>query len=288
MDDTGDFQDNCTVDSTMPSLDRLSGAQRGLACARPEGLIDRALLAFPDAFGAELAPVLLEARECVLRMGDAQSRAMLEWTAIDEEEHDQIKRLRRVLARRPSSAERRAPALLSFEDGLMIAMSHLVPQATRRLSLRIDGDSSGGPVSVGARRWVIPERILEQWSACGYGSTPCAVWRCDPPPWVCKARALVIEAAPNPCVFIEAMHIGINGAGRVLVATAADGVLLHETTSVGASVMASGWRYGGKTAHPTVRVPDDDLFALCASLTWTASLRDAIWLHERPDYRLLG
>jgi hypothetical protein len=36
-----------------------------------------------------------------------------------------------------------------------------------------------------------------------------------------------------------------------------------------------------------VRVPDEDLFALCASLTWNASLRDAIWLRHRTDYRIL-
>jgi hypothetical protein len=37
-----------------------------------------------------------------------------------------------------------------------------------------------------------------------------------------------------------------------------------------------------------VRVPDDDLFALCAARSWTASLRDSIWLQRRTDFRLLG
>lgn len=31
-------------------------------------------------------------------------------------------------------------------------------------------------------------------------------------------------------------------------------------------------------------VPDDDLFALCAARTWTVSLRDSIWLRQRPEF----
>ena len=52
-------------------------------------LIEYSLLAYPDAFGARLAEVLVGARECVLRDGDAESRErLLSAKPIDEAQHE--------------------------------------------------------------------------------------------------------------------------------------------------------------------------------------------------------
>ncbi len=48
----------------------------------------------------------------------------------------------------------------------------------------------------------------------------------------------------------------------------------------------SGSRYypfGGPPPVTLVHVPDPDLFALCAAMTWTPSLVDAAWLAARVE-----
>lgn len=74
-----------------------------------------------------------------------------------------------------------------------------------------------------------------------------------------------------------------------------------QSRAMAATVMSSGWSYlradrtmgsslpslPNGAPHPSIGlcVPDDALFAQCASLTWPASLRDSIWLRFREQIR---
>jgi hypothetical protein len=269
----------------------------------PECLLERALLAYPDAFGDRWTPALSQARECVLREGDGASREALERDVPAREAHAQIARMQRILKGRPTATERTAPALLLWSEGLAIALAHPVPHANSSVTVRIQTVLHPEVASAGAQRVEPSPRVLERWAALGYPRPPHSVWRCDPPSWMFGLQDFVVEVSPNPRGFNEAMLVAHLGAGRVLVAHPNGEVNNSERQALRATVMPSGWSYlrGDRTmgsSHPTlpsgaphppttVRVPDPDLFALCASLTWTACLRDAIWLRHRTDYRIL-
>jgi hypothetical protein len=268
----------------------------------PECLLERALLAFPDAFGDQYTLALSQARECVLREGDDASCEALTCDVPAHEARAQIARMQRILKGRPSATERTAPALLMWSEGLTIALAHPVPYANSSVTVRIQTVLHPEVASMGAQRVETPPRVLERWTALGYPRPPHSVWRCDPPSWMFGLQDFVVEVSPNPRGFNEAMLVAHLGAGRMLVAHSNGEANYSERLALRATVMPSGWSYlrGDRTmgsGHPTlpsgaphpstsVRVPDADLFALCASLTWTACLRDAIWLRGRDDFRL--
>lgn len=271
---------------------------------RPDGLLERALLAYPDAFGERYTAALSEARECVLQDGDAASRELLERSAPAYEATTEITRMRRILNGRPGATERTAPALVMWGDGLTMALAHPVPYAGSSVAVRIQTELHPETASMGAQRVEPSQEVLEQWTALGHAAPPHAAWRCYPPSWMFGLQEFVVEVSPNPRGFNEAMLAAHLGAGRLLVSHASRHENECDRRALRASVMPSGWSYlrGDRTMgsgyatlpsgapHPpsTVRVPDDDLFALCASLTWTASLRDALCLRDRTDYRMLG
>ena len=268
--------------------------------SRPDALLDRALLAYPEAFGEELAGLLSAARASVLRDGDERSRALL---AIDASHlaDAEIKRVRRILAGRPSAAERSSPALVAWTDGLTVALAHGVPHAESSLSVRIQIDMHPESVFTGARRVEPTDWVLERWAALGHTARPQCVWQCDPPSWVEGFHHLAIELAPNPRGFREAMLAAHLGAGRVLVPRLDGNADFMQSCAMAATVMPSGWSYlradrtmgsslpgfPNGAPHPSIGigVPDDELFALCASHTWPASLRDSIWLRFREQIR---
>ena len=76
----------------------------------PDCLLERALLAYPDAFGDRYTVALSQARECVLRDGDRASRELLERSAPAWDADAEIRRMRRILSGRPNATERTAPA----------------------------------------------------------------------------------------------------------------------------------------------------------------------------------
>jgi hypothetical protein len=97
---------------------------------RPDGWIDRTLIAYPREFGAELAPILIEAAACIARHGDERSRHLASATDSPGLRNQAIARVRRILAARPGAIERAAPALLHCGGGAMlVALAHPVPHA---------------------------------------------------------------------------------------------------------------------------------------------------------------
>lgn len=269
---------------------------------RPDGLIERSLLAYPDAFGEKYTLPLSQARESVLRDGDEWSRKLLQSSPPRQDAEMEIRRLKRILAGRPSATERTAPVLVMWRGGLTIVLAHPVPGAGNSLVVRVQVDAHPDVVGMRAERVEACEDILDRWRAMGYPRAPHSVWRCHPPGWVFGFHRFVVEISPNPHGFNEAILIAHLGAGRLLVPHLDGDAGYSESLAMRASVLPAGWSYlrGDRTMgsghadfpngapHPSlgVRVPDGDLFALCASMTWTASLRDAIWIRNRPDYRL--
>ncbi|MFM7133997.1 MAG: hypothetical protein ACKO0W_06755 [Planctomycetota bacterium] len=272
---------------------------------RPDGWIERTLLAHPRAFGEDRAKALVAARECVLRDGDERSRSLLLEADRPEDAERAIARIRRILERRPDARELAAPALVHYAGGeLTIALAHPIPAAGSRLAVRIQIPAHPETVHAGARRVDASPELLLRWASLGHAQPPHSVWRCDPPTWCHGQHDLAIEVVPNPSGFSEAMLIAASGAGRVLVTRRDHDTDTARPSLMPASVMPSGWSYlrgdrmmgmdqpfmphGAPMPSRRVRVPDDDLFALCAAHTWAGSLRDAIWLRRRPDFRLLA
>lgn len=268
---------------------------------RPDGLLDCGLLAFAESFGTELAQPLLEARELVLRRGDPRAREMVLEAVPGAAGAREIRRLRTILANRPGASERAAPAMVCIRGQLVIALARPIPCGGRRLAVRMQIDLHPEVVHAAAARSEPSAELLARWAALGHVDPPHSVWTCDVPSWCDADTSCAVEVVPNPSGFNEAMLIAHRGAGRTLVVRcASDG----DGTWRPATVLPSGWSYlrGDRTmgmSSPTmpngapypamhVRIPDDDLFALCAARTWTASLRDSIWLHRRRDFRLLG
>jgi hypothetical protein len=302
MDRIEDIRHNCQVACAGSFLAGRFINRDASGRRRPDGLIDRSLLAYPDAFGEQYRLPLSQARDCVLRDGDERSRELLEASPPADHSDAEIKRIKRILAGRPNATERTAPALVMWSEGLTIALAHPVPHASSSLSVRIQVDGHPEVVAMGAERVEASEHVLERWRALGYPRAPHSVWRCDPPSWIFGFHFFAVEIGPNPRGFNEAMLIAHLGAGRLLVPHLDGDANSIEARTMPASVLPSGWAYlrGERTmgsslpSYPNgapypsiaIRVPDDDLFALCASMTWTASLRDAIWIRHRPDYRL--
>lgn len=272
---------------------------------RPDGWIDRTLVAYPREFGAELAPILTEVADCIARHGDEQSRRLA--TAADPPElRDQaIARVQRILSGRPGPIERTAPALLHCGDGgMLVALAHPVPQLEHRAAIRVQLELHPEVVHAAGERIDAPASLLLEWHRLGHAEPPRRVLHCKLPGWCAGVHRLAVEMAPNPSCFSEAMLVAQAGVGRVLVATRNTPGRDPEDEWVEASVMPSGWSYlcGDRTmgssrpyfpngapfppAH--VRVPDDDLFAICAAHTWAGSLRDAVWLRNRAYYRVLS
>lgn len=272
---------------------------------RPDGWVERAILAHPQAFGEERAKALVAVRECVLRDGDERSRSLLLEADRPEDAERAIARIRRILERRPDARELAAPALVHYAgDELTIALAHPIPAAGSRLAARIQIRAHPDAIHAGARRVEASPALLLRWASLGHARPPQSVWRCDPPTWCHGRHDLAIEVVPNPSGFNEAMWIAASGAGRVLVTHRDHDAGVEGRSLMVASVMPSGWSYlrgdrtmgseepymphGAPMPSRCVRVPDDDLFALCAAHTWAGSLRDAIWLRHRPDFRLLA
>ena len=268
----------------------------------PDGWIDRALLAYPDEFGPVLASVLHQARRCVLAIGDDRSKAVIAPDACGDARTHAITRARRILARRPTESERRATALVQgTSTGLTVAIAHPIPGAGASLAVRIQSEVHPDVVYARANRIEASPSLRDAWAVrCGSAS-PCSVWFCDLPSWIGGQDRMAIELAPNPLGFNEAMLIAHQGGGRVLVA---DGSLRERGESwIEASVLASGWSYlradrtmgsslpyfpnGAPYPASHARVPDADLFAICAAHTWAGSLRDALWLRRLPHFRVL-
>ncbi|MFN9077029.1 MAG: hypothetical protein ACK5WX_06340, partial [bacterium] len=66
------------VDSAEAALSGPFVGRNANARWRPDGLIERSLLAYPDAFGEKYTLPFSQARESVLRDGDEWSRRLLE------------------------------------------------------------------------------------------------------------------------------------------------------------------------------------------------------------------
>lgn len=265
-----------------------------LEARRPDGWLDRALLAYPDAYGDELAAVLNPTRACVMRDGDDRSKAALEPDRSSVAREREIHRVRRILAGRPGFQERTTPAFVrAGPGGILIALAQPGPQFGSTLAVRIQLELHAETVHARA------VRVERDAAAASH-----AVWRCDVPSWIEGPHRMAIELAPNPTGFNEAMLIAQRGAARVLVTAPCDARerASHEPTA--ASVMPSGWSYlradrtmgsslpyfpnGAPFTATHARVPDEDLFALCAARSWTGSLRDSLWLRDRPDYRIVS
>jgi hypothetical protein len=268
-------------------------------------LVDRVLLRHPDALGHELQPLLAQVRASVLRDGDDESRAAVETEDGGTSSRAELARARLILSMRPTAAEQSARALVYHDDqGMTIALASPVPGANSRLAVRIATDMHVEEVYAGARRVASLARPLaERWAALGHAGEPHSVWTCDTPTWSQGAHTLMLELAPNPTGFGEAMYIASHGAGRTLVAVPDLEANEFESNAMAAEVMPSGWSYlrGDRTqgsCHPSlpngspalrrlVRVPDADLYAICAARTWPGTLRDAAWLRSRADFRAI-
>jgi hypothetical protein len=269
---------------------------------RPDTLIDTTLLRHPAAFGEALRPLLEGTRELVLREGDELSRASLAAPAIHaSREESDILRARSVLERRPSASERAARALVSVFDGrLEIALAYPVPAMGERAAAKIHPVALGDPLYAGLRRSKANAHTVDAWHKLGHAQPPHSVWIGEIPIWSSGSQQLAIEIVPNPWGYNEAVLIAHRGAGRVL---AVELELGDDCTLKPARVMPSGWSYlrpdrtqgstapcfphGAPAVSPHVRVPDLDLFALCATRTWAASPRDTLWLCARPGLRAL-
>jgi hypothetical protein len=277
-----------------------------VAPGRPEGLIEHGLLAHAESFGAELAKMLVEARELVLREGDAHSREALRREQPTEMVEGEIRRLRRTLAGVPAATERSSPALVRVDERMVIALAHPVPAAGHRLSVHMQADIHRELTSTGASRIKPDAELLLRWSALGHTRPPDSAWSCEAPRWLdgTTGISLAIELMPNPSSFNEAVLIAHQGAGRVLIVREKSAPTDDASDAWrSASVLSSGWPHlrgscvmgsadsglpnGAPYLATSVRIPDDDLFALCAAKTWPASLRDSIWLQRRLDIRLL-
>lgn len=262
-------------------------------------LVERSLLAYPEAFGAELAHTLSQARECVLRDGNVESREHLLAAEPIEQAKAEVARVRRMLATRPTNAELAAPALVYSGSGVVIALAHPVPHGSGGISARLQLESHPESASVRAERIHPTPDLLLRWAAIGHETPPDSVWRCSPPSWFHGDHRLAIELTPTPSGFAEAMLIAHRGAGRVLVTELGSDAPIDAFEWRRASVMPSGWSYlradrtmgssrpifpnGAPRPVDAVRVPNDLHFAMCALRTWTLTLRDAMWLCDVRD-----
>ena len=273
------------------------------AACRPRFELDRALLLDPDAFDDGLRRILGCAREAVLASGGEAARVALELSDSDQAARE-TSYARHVLRHRPTTAALRGPALLHCDaEMIVVGLPEALPHAARGAVARIwsegvpgdgwirltrgsvDGvdDGTGEPDRVKAyTRWALDRGCAEAW--------------CGPvPSWYEGERHVVVELAPNPTGFTHAMLIANEGSGRIVVRLPADGPRRRES-----HMLASGWSYsrpdrggngmydsdfpqGAPAMRTTVRLPDPDLFALCAARTWTPSLADAAWLCGRPE-----
>jgi len=262
-------------------------------------LIEHALLAYPEAFGERFRRHFVGARECVLRDGDAESRERILSAKPVERAEAEVARVRRMLEGRPSDAERAAPALVYAGSSVVIALAHPLPHGSDGLFARMQLALHPETVTVCATRIDATPDLLLRWAAIGHDSPPNSVWECSPPSWFDGVHRLAIELTPNPRGFHEAILVAHRGAGRVLVPQFDPDAPSHEVAWRRTSVMPSGWSYlrGDRTmgsSRPVfpngaprpvdgVRVPDDFHFAMCAALTWTLSLQDAMWLRDALD-----
>ncbi|MEY3025898.1 MAG: hypothetical protein RLZZ238_795 [Planctomycetota bacterium] len=272
--------------------------------APPDAWIDASLLAHAEAVGEEVAPVLVAARDAVRAHGDDTSRAVLDEASRGNSAVPIMARLRAILSKRPGPAERAAKALVHFVRGEMfIALAHEIPGAGARATVRIATRDRLEPALCGARRIrELPPELRPRWLGAGHAADPVSIWRTEPPTCFEGEHHLAVEIAPSPSSFGEAMLLAHLGAARTLVLLVQRDRRDEIPTPTIASVLPSGWSYlrgdDRVAAHPNypngaplprgfVRVPDPDLFALCAARTWTGSLADAIWLRRRDDFRAL-
>ncbi len=271
----------------------------------PDAWIDAELLVHAEQLDGELVPTLVATRDLVLSRGDEASRRTLDEFTSTRSSSPFIHRVREILSRRPTTVERETRALVDYRRGRMhIALAHEIPCAGARATVRIASTDHIEPAWCGARRIAsLPPDTAREWRGLGHAEDPVSIWESDVPACFEGEHDLSIEIAPNPSSLNEAMLISRAGAGRTLVLLVPRGQLYEERTAFPVDVLPSGWSYlkGDRTqgmAHPFypngapmprtfVRVPDLDLFALCAERTWTGSLRDSIWLRRRADGRSL-
>lgn len=282
-----------------------AGWTRGrIANAPPDAWIDAGLLAFAECLGDRVSRPLISARAAVLESGDEESRARLEELSKVANPTPLVERVRTILSRRPTRGERDAPALVHFTGGEMfLALAREVPGAGSRTTVRIATRERLERGYAGARRIrALPDHVADAWQELGHEKAPVSMWQCEPPASFEGEHDLAIEIAPNPSSFSEAMFVAHRGAGRTLVALVDRFFVGELATPTSAEVLPSGWSYlagaepyegharfpnGAPMPRAFVRVPDPDLFALCAARTWTGSLADAIWLRRRDDHRAL-
>lgn len=292
-------------DSAAAKLNALASAVDARESPPPDGLIEETLLLNPDDFGDELQPILHCARESVLAEGGDADRARLESASKASPDLHAIERARRVLRARPGAVERSTPALVrQFSDSLVVMLAHPVPGAGERLVVRMHIAAHPEAVTMRANRMKdISAQLEHDWNALGHRSPPHSAWLCETPSWCESAHQRALELVPNPWSFNQAMYIAMAGGGRVLVVTPECDFDRSGESALAARVLPSSWSYlradrtmgscdpsfpnGAPAIVRGIRVPDADLFALCAAKTATVTLRDAIWLRNRIELRAI-
>lgn len=270
--------------------------QRAVRRTAWDGWIDGWIVRHPEQFDGELGALLRQARDGVLRDGDAHSRTVLRECMTAGRATLEDSRIRRMLASRPDASERAEPALVQrLADGYVIALPRPVPQWGARLAVRLQHGRHADQLHAGAERIDPSPEFIARWMELGHTRHLVQVWRCAVPTRAVRFRVVALELAPSPSCFNDAVLIAHRGSGRVLVAQPPPDA--GDDAWMTAAVMPSGWSYvradhaqdGSRRYFPSatphlagcVRVTDARLFAACAARTWTCSLRDAIWLAER-------
>lgn len=261
-------------------------------------VVDRALLLDPGAFGDALRPLLECVRSLVLEDADLGTRAALE--SVDGPNRaSEVTWARSLLEARPSAAERSDQPYLECVDGhVLVGLTRPLPCADQRAALRLWREGAALERCVPMRRFggtkdpSAPPPVRERLAEVSRGHAQC--WWGQAPDGPGEAHAAVAEIFPQPSGFLNAMLVAHRGVGRIVVRVPAG-----PRGARGHALLASGWTsamrspdnaagvrgfpHGGPAPATAVHVPDADLFALCAAMTWTPSLADAAWLAARDE-----
>jgi len=266
---------------------------------QPPHVIDRALLTDPSAFGERLRPTLECVREAVLMTGSEEARRSI------EDVDPQLRALetawvRRLLEGRPAATELAKPPYLVCQYGyVLVVLRHPLPCSDSSAGMRIWSDGipleSYVPLKRVDPRNPPPEHpMLSRLTLRFERAEGVQAWFGEIPEWHEGNRTVAAEVFPRPSGFFNAMLISAEGSGRIVVQLSNGDEVPRRF-----SLLASGWcsmgadrggmsgsRYypfGGPPPVTLVHVPDPDLFALCAAMTWTPSLVDAAWLAARVE-----
>ena len=264
---------------------------------RPGGPVERIFLDAPEEFGMELEPLLKAARASVLADDP---------TALPPRPHDDARAREIVLAK--IRLERRImvradgfPPLLHWTHrGLFVCLPVKIPEAESRAAVRVwlprSGESAFAcAVRVDETSFEMEPAAREWRDGARQRGVDAFVWRCELP-WCCEASVpIVVEVAPDPRGYIEALKASHAGTAAIVVG---------DPTGVGrvgrladdpppfTCMLPSGWNFlrpdrsrgmssalfpnGAERKSDGVFVPDDGLFIACAKATWTVSLEDAL------------